>query len=321
VSISLLEVKDLRAYFYVKAGTVKAVDGVSFTLDRGTKMGIVGESGSGKTTMALAIMRMIRPPGTIQGTISLDGVDLVTLSTEEMRKARLSQIAMIPQGAMNCLNPVARVKDQVVDGMFDHGVKMNKSEAKERVNTLLETVDLSPRVANMYPHELSGGMKQRVTVAMAIALRPKLLIADEPTSALDVVIQRQVMDTITRLQKELGVSMILIGHDMGLMAQSVDRLAVMYAGHLAEVGDIKDLFADPQHPYTRLLISSLPVLGGAFHGIPGIPPSVINPPPGCPFYVRCPSRIEGTCEKQAPEYLETKPGHWVACWLYNGGAK
>jgi len=323
VSTTLLEVKNLKAYFYVKAGTVKAVDGVSFTLDHGTKMGIVGESGSGKTTMALAIMRMIRPPGTIQGTISLDGIDLVTLSTEEMRKARLSQIAMIPQGAMNCLNPVMRVKDQIVDGMLDHGVRMNKSETKERVKSLLETVDLSVRVAQMYPHELSGGMKQRVTVAMAIALRPKLLIADEPTSALDVVIQRQVMDTITRLQKELGVSMILIGHDMGLMAQSVDRLAVMYAGHLAEVGDIRDLFADPQHPYTKLLISSLPVLGnrGAFHGIPGIPPSVINPPPGCPFYVRCPSRIEGTCEKLAPEYRETKPGHWVACWLYNGGVK
>lgn len=323
MSTTLLDVKDLKAYFYVKAGTVKAVDGVSFTLDHGTKMGIVGESGSGKTTMALAIMRMIRPPGTIEGRISLDGVDLVTLSPEEMRKARLSQIAMIPQGAMNCLNPVMRVKDQVVDGMFDHGVHMNKSETKERINVLLETVDLSPSVANMYPHELSGGMKQRVTVAMAIALRPKLLIADEPTSALDVVIQRQVMDTITRLQKELGVSMILIGHDMGLMAQSVDRLAVMYAGHLAEVGDIRDLFADPQHPYTKLLISSLPVLGsrGAFHGIPGIPPSVINPPPGCPFYVRCPSRIEGTCDKQAPEFLQTKPGRWVACWLYKGGAQ
>jgi peptide/nickel transport system ATP-binding protein len=273
--------------------------------------------------MALAIMRMIRPPGTIEGQIHLDGVDLVKLSGEEMRRTRLSQVAMIPQGAMNCLNPVMRVKDQMVDGMRDHGVRMNRTEAKERVASLLETVDLSPRVAMMYPHELSGGMKQRVTVAMAIAMRPKLLIADEPTSALDVVIQRQVMDTITRLQKELGVSMILIGHDMGLMAQSVDRLAVMYAGRLVEVCDIRDLFEDPQHPYTKLLISSLPVLGnrGVFHGIPGIPPSVINPPPGCPFFVRCPSRIEGTCEVAAPKLIETKPGRWVSCYLYNGGGK
>jgi oligopeptide/dipeptide ABC transporter ATP-binding protein len=294
VSKTLLEIQDLKAFFYVKAGTVKAVDGVSLTLDTGTKLGIVGESGSGKTTMALAIMRMIRPPGTIEGQIHLDGVD-----------------------------PVMRVKDQMVDGMRDHGVRMNRTEAKERVASLLETVDLSPRVAMMYPHELSGGMKQRVTVAMAIAMRPKLLIADEPTSALDVVIQRQVMDTITRLQKELGVSMILIGHDMGLMAQSVDRLAVMYAGRLVEVCDIRDLFEDPQHPYTKLLISSLPVLGnrGVFHGIPGIPPSVINPPPGCPFFVRCPSRIEGTCEVAAPKLIETKPGRWVSCYLYNGGGK
>lgn len=323
MSKTLLEVENLKAYFYVKAGTVKAVDGVSLTLDTGTKLGIVGESGSGKTTMALAIMRMIRPPGTIEGKISLDGVDLVKLSGEEMRRMRLSQVAMIPQGAMNCLNPVMRVKDQMVDGLRDHGVRLNKAETKDKIANLLETVDLSPRVAMMYPHELSGGMKQRVTVAMAIAMHPKLVIADEPTSALDVVIQRQVMDTITRLQKELGVSMILIGHDMGLMAQSVDRLAVMYAGRLVEVGDIRDLFEDPQHPYTRLLISSLPVLGsrGVFHGIPGIPPSVINPPPGCPFFVRCPSRMEGKCEILAPKLVETKPGRWVSCYLYNGGGK
>ena len=319
----LLEIENLKAYFYVKAGTVKAVDGINLDLEKGTKLGIVGESGSGKTTMALAILRMIRPPGTIEGKISLDGVDLVTLSGEEMRKTRLSQIAMIPQGAMNCLNPVMRVKDQILEGLVDHDMRLSKSEGKERVRALLETVDLNARVAEMYPHELSGGMKQRVTVAIALAMRPKLVIADEPTSALDVVIQRQVMDTITRLQKELGVSMVLIGHDMGLMAQSVDRLAVMYAGHLAEVADIRDIFAEPLHPYTRLLISSLPVLGkrGVFVGIPGVPPSVINPPPGCPFYVRCPSRIENYCNIEAPKYQEIKPHHFVACYLYEGGKK
>jgi len=318
--LPLLEIKDLRTYFYVKAGTVKAVDGLDLTLDSGTKLGLVGESGSGKSTMALSIMRMIRMPGTIQGQIMLNGVDLLKLSEDEMRKTRLSEIAMIPQGAMNSLNPVMRIKNQIIDGMLDHGIKGSKREMMNRVYTLLERVELSPRVANMYPHELSGGMKQRVTVAIAISLRPKILIADEPTSALDVVIQRQVMETITGLVRDLDLSMILIGHDMGLMAQSVDRLAVMYAGKLAEVGAMKDLFAEPFHPYTRLLISSLPVLGqrGVFQGIPGIPPSVINPPPGCLFRARCPNVIQGVCDKTFPNYVEVKPGHLVACHLYGG---
>src|SRR5512146_2199854 len=286
----LLEIKGLHTYFYVKAGTVKAVDGVDLVLDSGVKLGLVGESGSGKTTMALSIMRMVRPPGTTTGRICLDGVDLLKLSDEEMRRVRLSQVSYMPQGAMNSLNPVARINAQIVDWMTDHGVSFeNKNDMKRVVTELLEVAELPARVANMYPHELSGGMKQRVCLAIAIALRPKLLIADEPTSALDVVIQREVMETITGLVKDLNLSMILIGHDMGLMAQSVDRLAVMYAGHMMEVGDVKEMFADPLHPYTIALIESLPILGnrGVFKGIPGIPPSVINPPPGCPFHNRC----------------------------------
>ena len=315
----LLEIKDLKTYFYVKAGTVKAVDGVTLNLDPGVKMGLVGESGSGKTTMALAVMRMIKPPGTIQGKISLNGVDLVTLSNEEMRKARLSQISMIPQGAMNSLNPVARIRNQILDGLEDHGVKLSKSEANDRLAQLLQIVELPTKVADMYPHELSGGMKQRVTVAIAISMGPKLIIADEPTSALDVVIQRQVMETITRLVRELNLSMILIGHDMGLMAQSVERLAVMYAGKLAETGGVKEMFADPLHPYTQKMISSLPVLGrrGVFEGIQGIPPSVINPPPGCLFAARCPKVIAGTCQEISPALSEVRPGRWVSCHLYN----
>lgn len=316
----LLEIKDLHTYFYVKAGTVKAVDGLDLNLDAGVKLGLVGESGSGKSTMALSIMRMIRMPGTIKGQILLNGVDLVGLSEDEMRRTRLSQIAMIPQGAMNSLNPVMRVKDQMVDGLRDHGINDSKNEMTTRINSLLDRVELSPRVGHMYPHELSGGMKQRVTVAIAISMHPKILIADEPTSALDVVIQRQVMETITGLVHDLDLSMILIGHDMGLMAQSVDRLAVMYAGRLAEVGAMKDLFSEPMHPYTKLLISSLPVLGhrGVFQGIPGIPPSVINPPPGCLFRARCPNVIQGVCETVFPRYTEVKKGHLVACHLYGG---
>jgi oligopeptide/dipeptide ABC transporter ATP-binding protein len=314
----LVEIKDLKTYFYVKAGTVKAVDGLTLTLETGTKMGLVGESGSGKTTMALAIMRMIRPPGTIAGQILMDGIDLLKLSEEEMRKARLSKIAMIPQGAMNALNPVARIKDQILDGMLDHDEKFARGEEDRRVAYLLDMVGLQAKVARMYPHELSGGMKQRVTAAIALSMTPKVLIADEPTSALDVVIQREVMEMITNLVNDLNLSMILIGHDMGLMAQSVDRLAVMYAGHLAEVGDVKDMFANPFHPYTKALISSLPVLGkrGVFQGIPGVPPSVINPPPGCPFAARCPEVIAGRCTTEAAPLIEYRPNRWVACHHY-----
>jgi oligopeptide/dipeptide ABC transporter ATP-binding protein len=320
VSKPIIEIKDLKVYFYVKAGTVKAVDGVNLTVEPGTKLGLVGESGSGKTTMALALMRMVRPPMKVEGQLLLDGVDLITLSEEEMRRTRLNEIAMIPQGAMNSLNPVARIKDQILDGMIDHGEKFSSGESSKRVNDLLEIVELPKKVAQMYPHELSGGMKQRVTVAIAISMHPKVLIADEPTSALDVVTQRQVMETITRLVHDLNLSMILIGHDMGLMAQSVDRIAVMYPGKFMEVADVNDIFSEPMHPYTQAMIESLPTLGkrGVFRGIKGIPPSVINPGPGCPFYDRCPHAIQGLCEKQMPPLKEYKPGRWVACYLYEG---
>lgn len=316
----VVEIKDLKVYFYVKAGTVKAVDGVNLNLYPGEKLGLVGESGSGKTTMALALMRMVRPPMKVEGQMLLDGVDLIQLSEEEMRRTRLSQIAMIPQGAMNSLNPVMRIKEQMLDGMQDHGVNLSRSDADKRIEELLEVVELPKKVAKMFPHELSGGMKQRVTVAIAISMHPKVLIADEPTSALDVVIQRQVMETITRLVNRLGLSMVLIGHDMGLMAQSVDRIAVMYPGKLMEVGVTRDIFAEPLHPYTQAMIRSLPVLSnrGSFHGIQGVPPSVINPRPGCPFHDRCPKVIEGLCKEKMPPFREVKPSRWVACHLYEG---
>jgi oligopeptide/dipeptide ABC transporter ATP-binding protein len=316
----ILDVRNLRTYFYVNAGTVKAVDGITFTINPGIKMGLVGESGSGKSTVALSILRMIRPPGTINGEIILDGVDLLKLSAEEMRQSRMTRVSMIPQGAMNILNPVMRIENQILDALADHGINLTKQEKKKRVAELLDLVELPSKVARMYPHELSGGMKQRVCVAVAISLGPKFLIADEPTSALDVVIQRQVMDTITGLVNDLNLSMVLIGHDMGLMAQAVDRLAVMYAGKLAEIGDVRGMFSEPYHPYTQALIESLPILGqrGVFQGIPGIPPSVINPPPGCLFSARCPKVLDDICPVESPPLREIKPGHFVACHLYNG---
>lgn len=318
MSAPLLQVRDLKVYYHVEAGAVKAVDGVTFDLNAGVKMGLVGESGSGKSTMALAMMRMIKSPGRIEGgQMILDGTDLVGLTTEQMRQTKLRKLAMIPQGAMNSLNPVMRIGTQMLDGLIDHGIVMSKRERQERIEQLLRGVDLDPKVADMHPHELSGGMKQRVTVAMSIAMEPDMIIADEPTSALDVVIQRRVMETINKIQDELGLSLILIGHDMGLMAQSVHRLAVMYAGKMMEIGDIQDIFRDPLHPYTQLLISSLPVLEnkGVFSGIPGITPSLLNPPPGCVFHTRCPKAWD-LCREETPEFLEVQSNHWAACHLH-----
>ena len=255
----ILEVDDLHVHFPTPRGPVKAVDGVSITLQPGERLGLIGESGSGKSTIALAVMRLIKPPGEIvDGRILLDGTNLLDLSEEEMRRRRLSEIALVTQGAMNSLNPVIRIRPQLMDGLQAHGLKLSKQGAEARLAELLRSVELEPEVADLYPHQLSGGMKQRVCIATAISLKPKVIIADEPTSALDVVIQKRVMQTLRRVQDELGAAVILIGHDMGLMAQFAQRVAVMRAGQLIEVNSVQEIFARPQHPYTRLLMESLP---------------------------------------------------------------
>jgi peptide/nickel transport system ATP-binding protein len=315
----VLRVDDLRVYYHTPDGSVKAVDGVSFGLMPNERFGLVGESGSGKSTIALALMRMIRPPGKIEGGhVELDRIDLLQVPDEEMRRLRLATIALVAQGAMNSLNPVTRVREQIIDAMRDHGEKMSKREANDRVLSLLDQVGLPPTAADRFPHELSGGMKQRVCIAIAICLRPKIVLADEPTSALDVVVQRQVMETLQRVQEQLNASVILVGHDMGLMAQFVHRLGVMYAGRLVEVSPIEDIFTDPLHPYTELLIGSLPSLEvkGAFRGIPGLPPSLLQRPPGCSFHPRCP-RAMARCTVDDPQLEEVKPDRWVACHLYS----
>jgi peptide/nickel transport system ATP-binding protein len=313
----LLDVKNLRVYYHTPRGPVKAVDGVNLSLKAGERFGLIGESGSGKSTMALSILRLIKPPGRIEsGEILLDDVNVMTLSEERMRELRLAQIALITQGAMNSLNPVMRIKRQIVDGLQDHGMQMSRQKRDDRVSELLEWVGLRRRVADMFPHELSGGMKQRVCIAIAISLRPKVIIADEPTSALDVVVQRQVMETLRRVHEDLEASVVLIGHDMGLMAQFADRVGIMYAGKLMEEGPVGDIFSQPQHPYSQLLIASLPSLEkkGVFQGIPGFPPLLLDPPPGCVFHPRCFYAID-RCAVKEPVLRLVGPNHWAACHL------
>jgi ABC-type dipeptide/oligopeptide/nickel transport system ATPase component len=257
----VLEIDDLHVQFPTARGPLKAVDGISLSLQPGERLGLIGESGSGKSTIALAVMRLIKPPGRISsGRIVLDGADLLSLSEEQMRRQRLAQVALITQGAMNSLNPVIRIRSQVVDSLKAHGRNLSKSGYEDLLAELLRSVGLEPGVADLYPHQLSGGMKQRVCIATAISLRPKVIIADEPTSALDVVVQRRVMETLRKVQDEIGCAVILIGHDMGLMAQFAQRVAVMRDGHVLEENDVYSIFANPQHPYTRLLMESLPSL-------------------------------------------------------------
>ena len=313
----VLRLENLTVYYDTPRGPVHAVEGITFSLRAQERLGLVGESGSGKSSMALTIMRLIRSPArVVSGQIWLEDTNLLSLSEAKMKELRLAQIALVAQGSMNSLNPVMRVCDQIGVGLADHGVKLTKSELKDRVNSLLSKVSLPPAVADMFPHELSGGMKQRVVIAIAISLRPKVIVADEPTSALDVVVQRQVMETLKNVQAEIGASVILVGHDMGLMAQFVQRVGVMYAGRLMEVSPVREIFRRPRHPYTQLLISSLPSTEtkGQFTGIPGLPPSLLDVPTGCVFHPRCPLATD-RCRAEVPVMRELEPDVWVFCHL------
>jgi peptide/nickel transport system ATP-binding protein len=313
----VLRVAGLSVRYDTPGGAVRAADGITFSLRAQERLGIAGESGSGKSTMALSLLRLIKPPGRIEaGEVWLDGRDLMTLADEEMRRLRLARIALVPQGSMNSLNPVLRIRDQLADAWRDHGVDVTGRQLEARVGDLLPRVGLGPEVAGMFPHQLSGGMKQRACIAIAMSLSPKVIVADEPTSALDVVVQRQVMDTLARAQADLAASVILVGHDMGLMAQFVDRLGVMYAGRLVEISPVPDVFRTPLHPYTRMLIASLPSLErkGVFQGIPGLPPPLRDLPPGCAFHPRCPVAVD-RCRSETPPLREVRPDAWAACHL------
>jgi peptide/nickel transport system ATP-binding protein len=324
MSQPLLRLQDLCTYYITPAGAVKAADGVTMTINRNERFGIVGESGCGKSTTIMSILGLVSPPGrVVSGKILLshrdseEADDLAKLSEAEMRRVRWERISLIPQGAMNSLNPVMRVYDQIADAIAAHEGGHSRSELEQRIGQLLVTVGLTPSVMRMFPHELSGGMKQRVCVAMAIVLNPQLIIADEPTSALDVVVQRLVAQTVVDMQERIQASVILIGHDMGLQAQLVNRLCVMYAGKVAEIGNVRDMFKNPLHPYTQMLIQAIPSIKQRKppSSIPGLPPGLLNPPPGCLFHPRCP-KIMPVCKELVPGLREVEPGHIVACHLY-----
>ena len=314
-----LKVEDLKVYYWTDRGPVKAVDGIDLEVKRGERFGIVGESGCGKSTTATTLLRLIKPPGSVeQGRILLGGRDILELDDDRMRSVRWSRISLIPQGSMNSLNPVVKIGSQINDAVTAHGGSGGRARSKARIIELLGMVGLPARVYNMYPHELSGGMKQRVCIAMAIVLKPQVIVADEPTSALDVVVQRVVTQTLIKVQEGLGAALVIIGHDMGLLAQLVNRLAVMYAGRVAEVGPAEDIYRDPLHPYTQLLIGSVPSVREKkrLQGIPGLPPNLLTPPPGCVFHPRCPHATE-RCRVEVPQYREVRPGRMVACHLYD----
>lgn len=316
--MTILRVHELQVSYEMPQGAVQAIDHVSFGLEAGERLGLVGESGSGKSTLALAILRLLKPPGRIgAGEIWLHDVNLLTLPDEAMRQVRLAQMALIPQGAMHALNPVRRIADQMADALRDHGQRLSRQALHEHIRYLLQRVGLAPMVASMFPHELSGGMQQRVCIATAISLQPSVIIADEPTSALDVVVQKQVVETLAQVQRDLGSALILVGHDMGLMAQFVDRVGVVYAGRLVELAPVREVFTRPVHPYTRMLIDSLPSLDhkGLFRSIPGLPPSPRDLPSGCVFHPRCPLRT-ARCQSEMPSWQEVQPQIWTACHLH-----
>jgi oligopeptide/dipeptide ABC transporter ATP-binding protein len=320
----LLEVKGLKTYFYTEDGVVRAVDGVNFEVYPGEVLGLVGESGCGKSVTSLSIMRLISKPGNIdEGQILLDGENLLDLPEEEMIKVRGNRISMIFQQPQTALNPVFKVGDQLAE-VLDVHQDLGKEAGWKRAVALLKMVGVPDpeRRAEAYPHELSGGMAQRVMIAMALACVPELLIADEPTTALDVTIQAQILDLMRDLRREMGTSVILITHDLGVVAEMAERVAVMYAGEIVEQTDVNTLFDEPLHPYTQGLIGSIPILGEIkerLDVIPGSVPNLVNLPPGCRFAPRCQARFKYNCTICAevkPELEEVKPGHFVRCWLY-----
>lgn len=316
----ILEVKNLRLYYHTSKGVVKALDDVSFDLHKGETLGLVGESGCGKTTTGVALLRMPSPPGRIESgsVIKVAGRDIMALSEKDVRKnVRWEEISMVFQGAMNCLTPVYTIGKQMLETLQEHR-EMDVKQAEELIKEYLGLVGLPPEVMQRYPHELSGGMKQRVVIATALFLKPHLVILDEPTTALDVIVQAQIINLLKKLKKTFELSFIFITHDLALESEICDRICVMYAGKIAELGTNEQIYGKkgPMHPYTEKLLTATPLLKkkvDSLSFIPGTPPDLIHPPKGCRFHPRC-HCVMDKCKEEEPPLLEMEPGHMVACW-------
>jgi len=315
--MSLLNVERLKTYYFTAKGAAKAVDGVSFKMEREEALGLAGESGCGKTTTALSIMRLVPAPGKIvSGRIVLDGKDILQIDEAEMRNVRWKEVSMIFQGAMNALNPVLTVGEQIVEAIRAHE-DITKEEAWNRAEEVLELVGISGRRLRDYPNEFSGGMRQRVMIAMALVCNPKLVIADEPVTALDVIIQAQILKLLRTLREKLRLSTIFITHDLSVIADFCDTVAIMYAGKIVEYAKVMDIFKNPLHPYTQALIRAFPNIKGKktdLINLPGAPPDLVNPPDGCRFHPRCPYAMD-ICSREEPQYIEIENGHFSACHL------
>jgi len=319
MSEPVLQIRSLSVDYPTRAGLVRAADDVNLTVFRGEVLGLVGESGCGKSTLGMAILRLLRPPGKIVGgEIVFDGNDLLKLDDEEMRQLRGARISMIFQDPMTCLNPLQRVSEHVVETIRTHQPEVSEEEARKQAAELIDRLGIRTERMDDYPHQLSGGMRQRVMIGLALALNADLIIADEPTTSLDVIVEAQFLDLLRDLQRQFNLTIMLITHNIGVVAELADRVAVMYAGKLVELAEVFPLFNDPLHPYTQGLLKSVPnirLTEDHLQIMDGSPPDLINPPPGCKFHPRCSHAME-RCRAEEPPLRKMQSGRWTACWLF-----